>query len=343
MTTSLQLGFIGLGIMGAPMACNLAQAGHRLHVHTRSHVRAEVAEAATGRDALAAVRADRPDLVVLDLNLPGLGWLELLRRVLLEHPAARVMVLSMRAEALYAARAMQAGAAGYLSKNASPEELLEAVQRVAAGGRYIEAEIAQELAVRLTEHGNAITMNPRLFARISDLYDRRADLGLTEAQSRLLADRYRGAVRAGAALDEAGQAQMREISGRLATLTTDFGQHLLDDTNASAVLFADAAELDGLSAAEIAAAGRAAADAGWIPYQLQIGQTGKVVKPSLYIGVGISGAIQHRVGMQTAEHVVAINKDPDAPVGEFADLFVVGDLFQVVPALTEEIRRRKGA
>jgi electron transfer flavoprotein alpha subunit len=89
-------------------------------------------------------------------------------------------------------------------------------------------------------------------------------------------------------------------------------------------------------------ASRAAADAGWIPYQLQIGQTGKVVKPALYIGAGISGAIQHRVGMQTAEHVVAINRDPDAPIGEFADLFVVGDLFQIIPALTEEIRRRKG-
>ena len=88
-------------------------------------------------------------------------------------------------------------------------------------------------------------------------------------------------------------------------------------------------------------ASRAAADAGWIAYQLQIGQTGKVVKPSLYVGVGISGAIQHRVGMQTAEHVIAINRDPDAPIGEFADLFVVGDLFSVVPALTEEIRRRK--
>ena len=90
-------------------------------------------------------------------------------------------------------------------------------------------------------------------------------------------------------------------------------------------------------------ASRAAADAGWIPYQLQIGQTGKVVKPALYIGAGISGAIQHRVGMQTAEHVVAINRDPDAPIGEFADLFVVGDLFQIVPALTDEIRRRTGA
>ena len=117
---------------------------------------AEISEAAEGRAALAAVRAEQPDVVLLDLNLPGLGGLELLRRVLLEHPAARVMVLSMHAEALYAARALQAGAAGYLSKNASPEELLEAVRRVAAGGRYIENEIAQELALQTAATGNPV-------------------------------------------------------------------------------------------------------------------------------------------------------------------------------------------
>ena len=104
------------------------------------------------------------------------------------------------------------------------------------------------------------------------------------------------------------------------------------------------AQLHALAAALGGAVGasRAAADAGWVPYQLQIGQTGKVVKPQLYLGCGISGAIQPRVGMQTAENVVAINKDPDAPIGEFADLFVVGDLFAIVPKLTDEINRRKG-
>ncbi len=88
---------------------------------------------------------------------------------------------------------------------------------------------------------------------------------------------------------------------------------------------------------------RAVVDSGWIPYAYQIGQTGKTVKPKLYIAVGISGEIQHKVGMQTSGAIVAINNNPEAPIMQFADLAVVGDLFQVMPALIAELERRKQA
>jgi electron transfer flavoprotein alpha subunit len=87
---------------------------------------------------------------------------------------------------------------------------------------------------------------------------------------------------------------------------------------------------------------RAAVDAGWIPYAQQIGQTGKIVKPQLYLALGISGAMQHKVGMQTAGTIIAVNRDPDAPIAEFADLVVIGDLFEVGPALLSELRARSG-
>lgn len=108
---------------------------------------ATVFEATSARDALALFKVKRPDLVLLDLNLPNSSGLELLRRLLLEDKTARILVLSMHAEAIYVARTLDAGARGYVSKMASADELIAAVREISAGGRYVEREIAAQLVV----------------------------------------------------------------------------------------------------------------------------------------------------------------------------------------------------
>jgi electron transfer flavoprotein alpha subunit len=162
------------------------------------------------------------------------------------------------------------------------------------------------------------------------------------------------------AVDGAGTAEVKTVSAVFRDFSTqaELVEHLQEAASGPSIEEADiivaggrglgapeAFELCEALAAELGgavAATRAVVDAGWYPYATQVGQTGKSVSPKLYLALGISGAIQHKVGMQGSGTIVAVNKDPNAPIFDFADLGVVGDLHQIVPKLTELLRVRKG-
>ena len=145
-----------------------------------------VIEATTGREALSVFRAEKPEVVILDLNLPGSGGLDLLRRLLIEDPKTRVLIFSMHTTPLYVARALQAGAKGYISKGAGAEELVDAIKQVMAGGRYVERDLASDLAVNVLgsgESGKALSAREldimRLLAKGKGLSDIADALGIS--------------------------------------------------------------------------------------------------------------------------------------------------------------------
>lgn len=172
---------------------------------------ATLLEAQTGREALTVFRAERPEVVILDLNLPGSGGLDLLRRLLIEDAKTKVLIFSMHTTPLYVARALQAGAKGYISKSAGAEELVEAIRTVMAGGKYVERELAADLAVNVLgsdESGKPLSPREldimRLLAKGKGLSDIADALGIsyktvantcTSIKHKLLVDRTSDLIR----------------------------------------------------------------------------------------------------------------------------------------------------
>jgi electron transfer flavoprotein alpha subunit len=208
---------------------------------------------------------------------------------------------------------------GVLADVVDLDDNLVATQNVFGGATIVHS--------RVTAGTPVLTIKPNAFpVEESPAQPEVVDLGLTR---------------------EAGPAEVRmtehvveERGGRPdvaeAEIIVSGGRGLQDPANFALV----EALADALGAA--VGASRAAVDAGWYPHQHQVGQTGKTVSPQLYVAVGISGAIQHRAGMQTSKTIVAVNKDGEAPIFSISDFGVVGDLFKVIPRLTEEVVKRKG-
>jgi electron transfer flavoprotein alpha subunit len=208
---------------------------------------------------------------------------------------------------------------GVLADVVDLDDNLVATQNVFGGATIVHS--------RVTAGTPVLTIKPNAFpVEESPAQPEVVDLGLTR--------------QAGPADVRMTERVVEERGGRPdvaeAEIVVSGGRGLQDPANFALV----EALADALGAA--VGASRAAVDAGWYPHQHQVGQTGKTVSPQLYVAVGISGAIQHRAGMQTSKTIVAVNKDGEAPIFSISDFGVVGDLFKVIPRLTEEVVKRKG-
>jgi electron transfer flavoprotein alpha subunit len=232
-------------------------------------------------------------------------------------PAAVVIPSSAEGKEVAARLAVKTGS-GFLTDVSEIAADGTATQVAFAGGVIVHSKVTQGTPI-YTLRGNSVTPEPAPAAAAEET----VDVSLSDAARQVkVVDRV---VEQKSSRPELTEAAIVVSGGRGVASAENFS--LIEGL------------ADSLGAA--VGASRAAVDSGFYPHTFQVGQTGKTVSPNLYIAVGISGAIQHRAGMQTSKTIVAINKDPEAPIFELADFGVVGDLFQVVPAATEQIAARK--
>lgn len=278
---------------------------------------ATAAAAALGAHGAATVYASDDQIFADTLGQPAA---HVLTDLIIEHDP-QVIIFSTSYEARDVAGRMQAKLAATLMGNATGANAETATTEIQGGSKVVSVDLAGQdpklvlmrpKMVEATPTGGTAEVVAVDTSTITD--------DLTVAK---VTERHESAA-SGPSLEKA---KVVVAGGRGLKESSNFT--LLDDLAAA---IGDAA----------VGASRAAVDAGWVPYSYQIGQTGKTVAPEVYIAVGISGAIQHIVGMKPAKRVIAINQDPDAPIFKLADLGIVGDLFQVLPALTAEIASRKG-
>jgi electron transfer flavoprotein alpha subunit len=242
---------------------------------------------------------------------------------------------------------------GKLVKEHEPAAML---MPASARGRDLAGGLAAELGAGVIADVTGLRLDGEEFVATRPIYAGKllSDVTATAKpviitiRSRAFPKPEPDAARAGQVTDVAPALAEDGITSKVMEWVTEEGKVNLADANiivsggrgvGGPEGFKPVAELASVLGAALGAS-RAAVDAGWIPYAHQVGQTGKTVSPDLYIACGISGAIQHQAGMRTAKVIVAINKDPEAPIYKLARYGVVGDLFQIVPALTEEFKKR---